>query len=220
MQHFVIAIDGPSASGKSTVAKAVTARLSGFVYVDTGAMFRAITWLAMGAGIAQEDTAALAQFGSAAELKCEIQDAATVLSIGGTPIPAQELRSASVAATVSYVARVPEVRARLVAMQRELLASASLVMEGRDIGSVVFPETPFKFYLEANEAVRAQRRSAQGETDSISQRDKLDSTRSVAPLMAVEGAQIIDSSGLGVSEVVDLVVQSCLAKGLPKGLLV
>lgn len=208
----VIAIDGPSASGKSTVARRVAARL-GFTYVDTGAMYRAVTWRLLHEGIDPANADAVADFARRMDFRTIIHEGATRLECNG-PVSADDLRSPEVSSAVALVARIPAVRERLVAEQRGLGPRAPLVMEGRDIGSVVFPDTPHKFYLDASPEVRASRRQLQGERDAIDRRDKIDRSRSVAPLRIAEDARVIDSSSLAIDEVVDRVIALASAAGL------
>lgn len=208
----VIAIDGPSASGKSTVARRVAARL-GFTYVDTGAMYRAVTWRLLHEGIDPARAEAVAEFARHMDFRAIIHAGATRLECNG-PIDPEDLRSPQVSSAVALVARVPEVRSRLVAEQRSLHPLAPLVMEGRDIGSVVFPDTPHKFYLDASPEVREARRQLQGEQDAIDRRDKIDRSRAVAPLRVAQDAQVIDSSSLSIDEVVETTVASLAAAGL------
>ncbi len=208
----VVAIDGPSASGKSTVARRVAARL-GFAYVDTGAMYRAVTWRLLHEGIDPAATEAVADFARRMDFRAIICGGATRLECNG-PILPEDLRSPTVSSAVALVARVPEVRARLVEEQRSLRPLAPLVMEGRDIGSVVFPDTGHKFYLDASPEVREARRHLQGEQDAIGRRDDIDRSRTVAPLRIAQDAQVIDSSSLSIDEVVDAVIASLEKAGL------
>ncbi|HPA16839.1 MAG TPA: (d)CMP kinase [Verrucomicrobiae bacterium] len=208
----VIAIDGPSASGKSTVARRVAAQL-GFVYVDTGAMYRAVTWRLLHEGIDPAKTAAVAAFSERMDFHAIIKGGTTRLECNG-PIDPDALRSPDVSSAVALVARVPETRARLVAEQRSLRALAPLVMEGRDIGSVVFPNTPYKFYLDARPEVREARRHLQGEEDAINRRDNIDRSRAVAPLRVADDARVIDSSSLSIDEVVAAVCSALDTAGL------
>ena len=202
----VIAIDGPAASGKSSVAKRVAAQL-GALFVNTGNMFRAVTWASLRAGLDLHDHAAIAALVAALDLDFIAEDGKIVTRIEGRALTDDELNSEAVNAAVSFVARVPEVRNRLVAEQRALVAHGDLVMEGRDIGSVIFPDTPHKFYIDASEEVRAARRRGQGLADTVALRDKLDSSRKTAPLMVADGACYIDSSDMTLEEVVAKVVE-------------
>jgi cytidylate kinase len=205
LPHRVVAIDGPAASGKSTVARLLAQRL-GYVYVNTGAMYRAVTWLVMRHGVDPSDPAAVDALLNATPIEFGVEESKSTLRIEGVD-PTPYLDEPQVTANVSAIAALPKVREFLVARQREYVRGNPLVMEGRDIGSVVFPETPFKAYIDASEEVRAQRRAAQGIVDNLAARDKKDSSRSAAPLRIAPGAQVIDSTCLSVEEVVDEVVQ-------------
>ena len=190
---IVIAIDGPSASGKSTNSKIIAARL-GYVYVDTGAMYRTLGWHALQTGTEVIDAAAV-------EALCRDWPAELVrrgdsicLEVDGY-FPEQEIRSAEVSAVVSHVAQVPFVREWMKEHQRSCVQFGNLVMEGRDITSNIFPDTPHKFYLDASAAVRQARRDADGVEENLAARDQRDSTRKAAPLKVVEGATVINNSG-------------------------
>jgi cytidylate kinase len=185
-------MDGTSGSGKSTVAKAV-ARQYGFVHVDTGSMYRAVTWHCLQRGVDCNDPAAVVR--ALAEMKCEfrLSGGSIIMFVNGAD-PGEALRGEAVTQNVSLVAQVPEVRARLVAEQRALVRFGSLVMEGRDIASVVFPDTPFKLYVDADPTVRASRRAGDGYADQVTRRDQLDSTRKVSPLVMAPGAFFVDTS--------------------------
>lgn len=208
----VIAIDGTSGSGKSTIAKSL-ARHYDFVHVDTGAMYRAVTWHCLQHGADCNDAAAVVR--AMREMKSDFRlcDGRIVMFINGAD-PGEALRSEAVTQNVSLVARIPEVRAWLVAQQRELLRFGSLVMEGRDIGSVVFPDTPFKFYVDADPAVRAARRAGDGYADQITRRDQLDSTRKVSPLVVPPGACLVDTGKNTPPQTTALVLAELKRRGL------
>ncbi|OHE80489.1 MAG: cytidylate kinase [Verrucomicrobia bacterium GWF2_62_7] len=208
----VIAIDGTSGSGKSTIAKAL-ARHYGFVHVDTGAMYRAVTWHCLQHGADCNDAAAVVR--AMREMKSDFRlcDGRIVMFINGAD-PGESLRSEAVTQNVSLVARIPEVRAWLVAQQRALLRFGSLVMEGRDIGSVVFPDTPFKFYVDADPAVRAARRASDGYADQVTQRDQLDTTRKVSPLVVSPGACLVDTGKNTPPQTLALVLAELKRRGL------
>lgn len=199
----VVAIDGPAASGKSTVSRAVAKSL-GFNYVDSGAMYRAVTWKALEAGVNVEDTIAVIGMLHTVKIGFEIVNGEARMLIGGE-YPGAAVRTPGVTEKVSVIAAIPEVRQILVEHQRSLTKFGSLVMEGRDIGSVVFPHTPHKFYLDADPDVRAQRRTRdleamkiqankEGVAQAIQQRDKKDSGRATSPLQIALGATVIDNS--------------------------
>lgn len=201
----VITIDGPAASGKSSVARLVAERL-GRIYVNTGNMYRAMTWAVLDAGIDPEDAAAVAAHCARTPLDCAVEKGRIRVSVAGHRLSNAELNSDPVNRAVSHVARVPEVRHALVAAQRDLQKLGGLVMEGRDIGSVVFPESPCKFYIDASEEVRAARRRAQGHADQVAERDRIDSTRKTSPLVVPEGARVIDNSHLTLEQAVEAVL--------------
>lgn len=190
---IVIAIDGPSASGKSTNSKIIAAEL-GFVYVDTGAMYRTLAWHALQTGTEVTDVSAM-------EALCHDWPAELVrrgdsvrLEVDGY-FPEQEIRSSEVSAVVSHVAQAPFVRDWMKERQRSCVKFGSLVMEGRDITSNIFPDTPHKFYLDASAEVRQTRRNADGVQENLAARDQRDSTRKAAPLKLVDGATVINNSG-------------------------
>lgn len=199
-----VAIDGPAASGKSTVARLVAAEL-GYTFVNSGAMYRAFTWYALQKHLDLADAAALVKAIGDFKLECRIEDARCELYLDGVHLD-EQLSSTEVNSNVSRVAAVAELRSHLVQMQRDLRKLGAVVMEGRDIGSVVFTDTPLKFYIDASPEVRAQRRAAQGIIDSISERDRQDSSRATAPLTIAEGAIVIDSSHMNQQQVADAVV--------------
>ncbi|GAA5138170.1 (d)CMP kinase [Prosthecobacter algae] len=201
----VITIDGPAASGKSSVARILAQRL-GYIYVNTGNMYRAMTWAVLQTGVDPNDQDAVRNAATGIVVDSPVTEGQTQVSISGRLLSTEDLNSDPVNRGVSLVARVPEVRARLVADQRALAALGPLVMEGRDIGSVVFPESPLKFYIDASEEVRAARRRAQGHTDQVAERDRLDSTRKTSPLVVPEGAVVIDNSHLTLEGAVQAVL--------------
>ena len=211
-EHLVIAIDGPAASGKSSVARALARRL-GFVYVNTGAMYRAITWLAVSKDVPTADATRVQQLLHFTEIECGVADGESTIHLDGTD-PTPHLVSDGVNANVSAIATIPEVRRILVAKQRAYARDHDIVMEGRDIGSAVFPDTPYKFYIDASPEVRARRRAAQGLQDSVAARDKVDSTRRTSPLVIAEDAHVIDSSNLTVDGVAGEIVGRLKMKGL------
>ena len=210
--HTVIAIDGPAASGKSSVACELARRL-GYIYVNSGAMYRAMTWLVLERGIDPADANAIARLAESAPLRCELRDRDSVMLIDGVD-PEPFLREDRVNDNVSLVSSVPRVREILVAQLRRYAERHDLVMEGRDIGSVVFPETPFKFYIDASPEIRLRRREAQGQRDRISARDEADSSRRASPLIIAEDAHVIDSSNLTIDGVVGEIIGRLKLKGL------
>jgi cytidylate kinase len=212
----VVAVDGPAASGKSTVSRAV-ARMLGFNYVDTGAMYRSITWKALEEGIDVDDTIAVIAMMHRIRIDFEVVDGEVRMLIDGV-YPGAAIREPRVTEKVSTVAAIPEVRQVLVQHQRSLTRFGSLVMEGRDIGTVVFPDTPYKFYMEASAEVRARRRqrdleamripaNQEGVAQALAERDRLDSGRSVSPLQIALGAIVVENSNLTVEETARVVVE-------------
>jgi cytidylate kinase len=210
--YCVIAIDGPAASGKSTVARQLARRL-GFVYVNSGAMYRAFTWYVLENGIDPGDAERIAALVEKAAVRCEIVDDASRVFINGVD-PSEHLRDAQVNNEVSRVSTVPRVRNIVDEKVRDYSRNHDLVVEGRDIGSVVFPETPYKFYIDASPEVRRRRRAAEGQSDEIAARDRADSSRVAAPLIIAEDALVIDSSHLTIDGVVGEVIGQLKIKGL------
>jgi cytidylate kinase len=208
---LVIAMDGPSGSGKSSVSKGV-ARALGLRYLDTGAMYRAVTWWMLSEGVPVDEPAAVAARAGEPGLSCGTDPNSPEISVDGTDV-AGPIRSSEVTGAVSAVAAVPEVRERLVALQREIIGAGGIVVEGRDIGTVVAPDAPVKIYLTASPEVRARRRSRElaGATVSATQadmarRDRLDSTRKADPLARAADAVEVDTTSLGLSEVITEIV--------------
>lgn len=201
----VITIDGPAASGKSSIARRVAQHL-GFTYVNTGNMYRAMTWAVLEAGVDPQDAEAIRAAAAGITLESPVVEGKTQVCVSGSTLGDDELNSDPVNRAVSLVARVPEVRERLVADQRALIALGPLVMEGRDIGSVVFPDSPHKIYIDATEEVRASRRSAQGHADQVAERDRIDKQRTTSPLIVPQGAIVIDNSHITLDEAVGQVL--------------
>lgn len=208
---IVIAIDGPSGSGKSTVARRLAGML-GYIHVDSGALYRGITWRFVLDGINPSDKPAVVRALESLDIRYSVSDHQAEFTIRGET-PREELRSPAVRELVSDVAAVPEVRALVVGLLRSLVAFGNLVMEGRDIGSVVFPGTPYKFYIDASPEERARRRCAElraasEKTDtgrvlsSLQERDRKDRQRETAPLVVPQGAMVIDTTRMPVDEVV------------------
>ncbi len=210
----VVTIDGPAASGKSSIARMVAQRL-GWVYVNTGNMYRAMTWAVLDAGTDPSDPEAIRQSAAAITIDSPVADGQTQVRVGGRLLSSDDLNSDPVNRGVSLIARVPEVRERLVADQRALVSLGSLVMEGRDIGSVVFPDSTHKFYIDASEEVRAARRQAQGHTDQVAERDRMDSTRKTSPLVIPQGATVIDNSHLTLEQAIQSVLDALATQGIP-----
>ena len=210
--HFAIAIDGPAASGKSTLAKELAKRL-GLVMVNSGAMYRAVTWKLLEEKVDFDDQEALIRELRGMEISCGVDGMASPVSINGVD-PGDALRSEAVNSKVSLVSAIPEVRERLVKLQRDYLVTSDVVMEGRDIGTVVFPDSPYKIYVDADEAVRAQRRVAVGEVDSVADRDRNDSQRKTAPLKVADGAVILDTSEHTIESGLEAAIEILRSQGL------
>ena len=198
--HRVVAIDGPAASGKSSVARELARRL-GFVYVNSGAIYRAITWHLLEKGITAEDFDGVVQALESASITSCLLGGDSRILIDNVD-PAEHLRDSRVNESVARVSRLPAVREIVAKKLHDNVRSDDLVVEGRDIGSVVFPNTPYKFYVDASPEVRFQRRAAQGERDEIALRDHADSSRPVSPLVIAKDAHVIDTSHLTVEKVV------------------
>ncbi len=205
---LIIAIDGTSASGKSTNAKLV-ARALDCVYVDTGAMYRTLAWYCLKHQIDVQDARAVAAACRKwkAALHCvETGGLRTGRLFVDGYFPEKEIRTADVSAAVPHVAAVPKVREWMVKRQRECAQFGNLVMEGRDIGTNVFPETDFKFYLDAQLEERSRRRAADGVRENLAARDQRDSQRAVAPLMVPLGAKVINNSNLSSEQTSGLII--------------
>lgn len=211
-KHETIAIDGPAASGKSSVAQRVADHF-GYLMVNSGEMYRAFTWQVLKEGVSPRDPAAMVDLLQRTAFSFGVRDQRSTVAVNGVE-PGEELRSEAVNAAVSPVSAVPEVRARLVEEQRRFAALGNVVAEGRDIGTVVFPDSKYKFYLDARGEVRARRRGNQGLTDDIRERDQIDSTRATGPLRAAEDARVIDTSYLTLDEVVAKVIRILTDAGL------
>ena len=211
--NIAVAIDGPAASGKSTVAKTLAKKL-GLIMVNTGAMYRAVAWATLRDNVEPDDSAAVIAMLDKVDFSCGVEDGISTILVDGF-YPGEELRQDAVNQRVSRVAAIPEVRSLLVAKQRDYLELGSVVMEGRDIGSVVFPDTPFKIYIDASEEVRLARRSAEGLDDAVAKRDAEDSKREISPLKVADGAVVIDSSEMNIDEVVAAAMDVLRDKGAP-----
>jgi len=198
LKNIVIAIDGTSASGKSTNAKLV-ARALGYVYVDTGAMYRTLAWycLKKRVDVTEEKAVATTCRHWKTKLICvENNGLRAVRLLVDDYFPETEIRTPETAAAVAMVAAVPKVREWMKKTQRDCIQFGNLVMEGRDIGTNVFPETDYKFYLDAKLEERSARRAADGVNENLAARDQRDSQRKAAPLMIALGAKVIDNSKL------------------------
>ena len=208
---MIVAIDGPAGAGKSTVARAVADAL-GVGYLDTGAMYRALTLVALRDGVPLDDGSALAELARAHPVSLDNGPAGVRVMMRGDDVT-MAIREADVTAAVSQVAAHAEVRSEMVARQREIMGHGDWVCDGRDIGSVVFPEAEVKVFLTASVDERARRRHAEltgrGERvdlreirDDVARRDHADSSRAASPLVVAEGAVVVDTTGVGIDEVV------------------
>lgn len=212
----VIAIDGPSGAGKSSVSRAVGKRL-GFLHVDSGALYRIMTWQCLEKGVDTSDPAAVAACAQQVEIECRAEDGCIAYFVGGEA-PGNRIRTPEINAHASPVATVKEVRDRITALLRGLTRFGDLIVEGRDITTAVFPDSPARFYLTASAEARARRRqkeevekgianqSAEAVKASLLARDAIDSTRKYAPLKKADGALEIDSSDLTLEQVVETVL--------------
>jgi cytidylate kinase len=207
----VVALDGPSGTGKSTVARRLAARL-GARYLDTGAMYRAATVAALRKGVDLADGAAVTGVVESARIEISTDPENVSVTLDGEPVDA-EIRSAQTTSAVSAVSAVPAVRALLVDAQRELIGDGGIVVEGRDIGSVVWPAARPKVYLTATPEARARRRAGEFGGDvqtvaaDIARRDRLDSNRAASPLTRTADAVELDTTDLGIDAVVERLVE-------------
>ena len=209
----IIAIDGPAASGKSSVAKRLARRL-GFSYVNSGSMYRAVTWELLRQGVDPSNSDSVKTSIESMDLGCGFNAEGESFIRINAQIPDAELKESGVNHSVSTVSAIPAVRHLIVARLRALVNEHDVVMEGRDIGSAVFPDAPHKFYLDATPEIRRLRRAAEGQTDSIDLRDKQDSSRAEAPLQIAKGACVVDTSHLTLDGVVEKIFQLLADAGL------
>ena len=212
----VVAIDGPSGAGKSSVSRIVGGKL-GFLHVDSGALYRIMTWQALVRKVDTDDSDAVAAFAPTVEIECRPENGAIAYYVDGEK-PGDRIRTPEINAHASQVATVKAVRDRITAILRGLTRFGDLVVEGRDITTAVFPDSPARFYLTASAEARARRRqkeevekgianqSAETVKASLLARDAIDSTRKYAPLRKADGAIEIDSSDLTLEQVVDIVL--------------
>ena len=213
----VIAIDGPSGAGKSSVSRIVGKKL-GFLHVDSGALYRIMTWQALVKKVDTDNPDAVAAFAPTVEIECRPENGAIAYYVGGEP-PGERIRTPEINAHASQVATVKQVRDKITALLRDMTRFGDLVVEGRDITTAVFPDSPARFYLTASAEARAMRRqkeevekgianqSAETVKASLLARDAIDSTRKYAPLRKADGAIEIDSSDLTLEQVVDIVLE-------------
>lgn len=223
MKHFNIAIDGPAGAGKSTIARKAAGQL-GFVYVDTGAMYRAMALYFLRKGINPADEEAVSRTCSEAEVSIRYQDGAQQVLLNGEDVSGQ-IRTEEVGKTASVVSAYMPVREKLTELQKELAARENVIMDGRDIGTCVLPQAPAKIYLTASVEVRALRRfrelTEKGETcdleeikKDIADRDWKDMHREHAPLKQAEDAVVVDSSNMTIDQVVEAILAVAKEKGL------
>jgi cytidylate kinase len=214
----VIAVDGPSGAGKSSVSRIVGERL-GYLHVDSGALYRIMTWQCLERGVDTDDETAVAAFVGEVEIECRAEKGHIAYYVGGET-PGDRIRTPEINAHASKVAKVKEVRDFITALLRAMTSYGNLIIEGRDITSAVFPDSPARFYLTASAEARARRRrkeevekgiANQSEDEvkaSLLARDAIDSTRKHAPLVKADGVIEIDSSDMTLEEVVQSVLES------------
>lgn len=213
---LIVAIDGPSASGKSTVSREAARKLN-IMYVDSGALYRGMTWKAVREGVDVKDAEAVIELMNRSRWDFFVEDLVLKFTVDDVD-PTDHLRSEPVRERVADIAVIPEVRVFMVERLRDTAQFGDLAMEGRDIGSVVFPDAPFKYYLDADPEERARRRhkellETEGKGDvnqvlsSLTRRDTIDRTRKTAPLQIPLGAKVINTTGMTIDEVVDQIVR-------------
>ncbi len=218
-KRIIVAIDGPAGAGKSTLARRVADKL-GFLYINTGAMYRAVALWALRLNVATSDMHRLEQLAEAAQIELAMQDDRVLLN--GEDV-SEAIREPQVSEAASQVSAVPGVRRALLAMQRKMAETSSVVMEGRDIGSVVFPKAQVKIFLDADPQERARRRALElvqdGQSPSVDavageliQRDERDRTRKEAPLVQAPDAQLVDTTGLTLDEVEEIILRLVRAR--------
>lgn len=215
----MIALDGPSGTGKSTVARQLARRL-GFRYLDTGAMYRAVAWAVLHEGVDPEDAVAVSALARRARIEVSTDPDHPRVTVDGRPVD-REIRSRPVTVAVSPVSATPGVREVLVAAQRDLIGAGGMVVEGRDIGTVVAPAAPLKVFLTASADARASRRSRQDGTSDprstaadLDRRDAYDRSRQHSPLRAAEDAVHLDTTALSVPQVLDRLVELAGQRGI------
>ena len=217
---MIITIDGPVAAGKTTVAREVAARL-GFTLLDTGAIYRSVALAAKRAGVSQDDEAGLAELARNLDLTFELRNGSNRALLAGEDI-SDEIRLPEMSQGASVVSAFPAVREALLAKQRSIAAAGDVVAEGRDTGTVVFPDADAKFFVTADDRVRAERRLRElhgrgiDETlddvlSSLRERDERDSTRAVAPLMPADDAHIVDTTSLAIEDVISSIIDQLSA---------
>lgn len=221
MKQLIIAIDGPAASGKSTTAKLVAARLQ-YLHVDTGAMYRAMTLKVIESGIGLKDVKAIAALARSTKIRLVPRESGFGVELDGTDVT-EKIRTPKVTSAVSAVSMIAEVRQRMVQEQRAMGKNGAIVLEGRDIGTVVFPDADLKIFMVAHQRERAARRSkemaAKGiatEIDELEKeiiaRDEKDTTRSISPLAKAHNAIVLDTTDLTIEEQVEFIVKKAKEK--------
>ncbi len=213
---MIVTIDGPVAAGKTTVAREVASRL-GFMLLDTGAIYRSLALAAHRRGLDHGDEEGLAELAAALDISFEMREGVNRVSLDGDDV-SDAIRLPEISQAASIVSALPAVRRALLEQQRQIAAQGSVVAEGRDTGTVVFPDAGAKFFVTANDEVRAQRRqrelAAKGLEESyeevlasLRERDERDSSRSIAPLVPAADAQIVDTTELGIEEVIEQILE-------------
>jgi len=216
-EPIIVAIDGGAASGKSTAARALSVRFN-LLHVDTGSFYRAVTAEFLRREVSAPDSAAVRAGLNQLVFATQIESRTARMTIGGRVVAEDEIRSRQVNEQVSHFAALPAVRDALLAYQRGQIqvarqhGFAGLVMEGRDIGTVIFPNADFRFFLQADAVERARRRAQEGQEDSVVERDRLDSSRKNAPLACPPGATSVDTTHLSPAEVVDVLAAPIAAR--------
>ncbi len=219
---FAVAIDGPAGAGKSTIAKELSKKL-GVIYVDTGAMYRAMALFLIRQGIKSSETEEISQKCEEADISISFENGQQVVTLNGENVNGL-IRTEEVGNMASASSPNPDVRKKLVALQRKLASEKSVVMDGRDIGTVVLPNAKVKIYLTASSAVRAKRRydelTAKGESCDIEkieadiiERDHRDMTREISPLRQADDAVLVDTSDMSIAEVQERLLNICREKG-------
>ena len=221
MKHLIIAIDGPAAAGKSTTAKRVASQL-GYLHVDTGAMYRAMTLKVIEKGIDLKDSKAIAELTHSTKIRLVPKKDAYSVEMDGVDVT-DKIRTPRITGAVSAVSMVPEVRQHMVHEQREMGKQGAIVLEGRDIGTVVFPKADIKIFMIAESRERAVRRGKELASEGIEteidqlerdivERDKKDATRSISPLTKADDAIVLDTTKLTIEEQVAFIVQKAKEK--------
>ncbi len=208
---IVIAVDGPSGAGKSTISRALSKRL-GYLEIDTGAMYRAMSWLARESNLDLDDPEAVEQFAQKAKVELQLDNGATSVIADGQDVT-QKIRTPEISMLTSKISALSPVRQAMMTLQRQMGAKGGVVLDGRDIGTVVFPDAELKFFLSASAEERGRRRflelqskglntSLEATIENVVKRDRQDSERELAPLRQAKDAIAIDSTGLSIDEVI------------------